>query len=303
MSDIIIYISDSRNMSYTEDECVDFIISGPPLWNHLFYSRDEGQIGSIGDYNEYLKNLKKVWRECNRVLKKGRFMAVIVHDFYIKSDDIPEEMVPLHIDIFRSCLESGFRAYDMKILDIYPKTIRKFLPKDERITSQRKDFIPPRLRYLLIFRKGGNSPEKEIIDKLIKDYWQPIWSLHDPPKVLGSKAAYIVLKKIYDLDMVQRLMSRYLVERIRKGLINSKYKEYPAVDSIKIYKRAISTYTKEGETILDPFIGSGTAALAAAELGRNCIGYEINRMAVKVIKQKLESYDPEIVVDGEDEYG
>ncbi len=296
MSDVIIYIGDSRSMDALVDESVDLVVCSPPLWDHIIYSHNKGQIGNISDYNDYLKELTSVWIECYRVLKGGRFMTIVAHDFYIRGETELKGIVPLHMDILRSCVEAGFKAYDIKVLNIYPKTSREFLPKDERPDSRREDIAPPRLRYLLVLKKAGNITPEKIKSKILKEYWQPIWDLFSVPKILGSSLIYKGLKRIYDIKLVQKTVTREAVKCTRERLLRKKYEEYPAIDSLKIFEKAIITYTEEGELVLDPFIGSGTAGLAALRLGRKCIGYDINKAAINVIKNRLKGMDLKIVV-------
>jgi DNA modification methylase len=107
----------------TGKEFVDMILTSPPYYNNLEYSKDKEQLGNIEDYNTFLEELNKVWINCYNVLKENGFMLVVVGDcrgtIKKRKKNGLHGLIPLHIDIINQCKNIGFVLWDIIIHPIY----------------------------------------------------------------------------------------------------------------------------------------------------------------------------------------
>ena len=104
-------------------EYVDFVLTSPPYYNNLPYSKDEEQLGTIEDYSQFLNELNTIWTNCFNVLKEDGFMCVVVGDCRgsMKKRKINGHhgLIPLHCDIISQCRKLGFYLWDIIIHPIY----------------------------------------------------------------------------------------------------------------------------------------------------------------------------------------
>ena len=125
----VMKIKDSRTITKddikkdSKKEYVDFVLTSPPYYNNLPYSKDEKQLGIIGDYNQFLNELNIIWTNCFNILKEDGFMCVVVGDCRgsMKKRKINGHhgLIPLHCDIVSQCRKLGFYLWDIIIHPIY----------------------------------------------------------------------------------------------------------------------------------------------------------------------------------------
>jgi len=250
-----IIIGDSRKMIEIKDETIDLIITSPPYW-HI---KDYGKIGQIGygqTLHEYLKDLFMVWKECFRVLKPGRRLCVNIGDQFARSVIYGRyKIIPLHAEVISQCEKIGF---DYMGAIIWQKKTTMNTTGGAVVMGSYP--YPPNgmieidYEFILVFKKPGTMKEvpKEIkeISKLTKEEWKEYFTGHW--KFGGEKQ------------------------------IN-----HEAMFPEELPKRLIKMYSFVGDTVLDPFVGSGTTVKVALELKRNAIGYEINEDFLEIIKEKI----------------
>lgn len=250
-----IIIGDSRNMSEIADETIDLIITSPPYW-HLKDYGIENQIGYGQTLHEYLKDLYRVWKECFRVLKEGRRLCINIGDQFARSIVYGRyKIIPLHSEIIAQCEDIGF---DYMGAIIWQKKTTMNTSGGANVMGSYP--YPPNgmieidYEFILIFKKPGKSPKvpPEIKEKsiLTKEEWKEYFSGHWYFK--GEKQT-----------------------------------EHEAMFPDELPYRLIKMFSFVGDTILDPFLGSGTTLKVALELERNAIGYEINPDFLEVINKKL----------------
>lgn len=100
---------DARDLSFLADESVHLAVTSPPYWNLKEYNRCPGQIGHMDDYEEFLGELDKVWREVYRLLVPGGRLVCVVGDICVSRRSFGRHMVfPLHSDICVLCRKIGF---------------------------------------------------------------------------------------------------------------------------------------------------------------------------------------------------
>lgn len=250
-----IIFGDSRYLNNVKDESVQLIVTSPPYWQLKDYGV-ETQIGFNESYEEYINNLNIVWRECNRVLSEGCRMCINIGDMFARSVYYGRyKVIPIRTEIIRFCETLGM---DYMGAIIWQKSTTMNTTGGGAIMGSfpypRNGILKMDYEFILIFKKPGEAPKvtKDIKEcsKLTKEEWKQYFSSHW--KFTGARQ-----------------------------------KEHMAMFPEELPKRLIKMFSFVGETVLDPFLGSGTTCLAAKNLGRNSIGYEINREYERAIREKM----------------
>lgn len=234
---------------------VDLVVTSPPYWHIKDYGLP-GQIGFGQSLHAYLKDLYRVWGECFRVLRPGGRLCVNVGDQFARAAVYGRyKIIPLHAEIIGQGEELGF---DFMGAIIWQKKTTMNTTGGATIMGSYP--YPPNglieidYEFILIFKKPG-PPKKVAKDlkeasKLTKEEWKEYFSGHwhfGGAKQVGHEAMFP--------------------------------EELP--------RRLIRMFTFVGDTVLDPFLGSGTTVKAALELGRHAVGYEINEDFTEIIRRKM----------------
>lgn len=250
-----IIIGDSRKMLEIEDSSVDLIITSPPYWHIKDYGVS-GQIGYGQSLHEYLKDLYRVWEECFRVLKSGRRLCINIGDQFARSIIYGRyKVIPLHAEIIAQCESLGFDY--MGSIVWQKKTTMKTTGGANLMGSYPyppNGMIEIDYEFILIFKKPGNISKIPVEIKsssvLTKEEWKEYFQGH---WYFGG----------------------------------AKQVEHEAMFPEELPKRLIKMYSFVGDTVLDPFCGSGTTLCAALSLKRNAIGYEINEKFLNLMGKKI----------------
>ncbi len=278
-----LFLADARKMgSFLDKNSVDLIVTGPPYWNEVTYSNHDGQLSLIQDYDRFLKELSMVWEGCSHALKDGGIIAIWVHDIF-RDKGAQYHWLPFHADILRE-LPQNLVLKNISIWD-------RYLHKDR---GRFLDFpmIGSRYQYILILQKQGTHNNRKLIEESLRNYfWHPIWHKKTHPKLMGSGILYRVLFTLTKpvaayLPPIRKIMAN-------QGMIRDKHEftSYPTECPEEVAEKIINDYSRRGNVILDPFVGSGTTIKVANKLGRICIGIEINRDAMDTIIAKAEIPD------------
>ena len=250
-----IIFGDSRKMSMIADKSVQLIVTSPPYWQLKDYGTDN-QIGFNDSYEEYINNLNLVWQECYRVLSDGCRMCDNIGDQFARSVYYGRyKVIPIRTEIIRFCESIGM---DYMGAIIWQKTTTMNTSGGGAIMGSfpypRNGILKMDYEFILIFKKLGNAPkptpEQKKASEITKEEWNQYFSSH-------------------------------------WNFNGSKQYGHIAVFPEELPKRLIKMFSFVGETVLDPFAGSGTTSLAAKHLGRNSIGYEINQEFEHIICEKL----------------
>lgn len=250
-------IGDSRKMVELQNSSVHLIVTSPPYWQLKDYG-SEKQIGFNHSYQEYINNLNLVWNECYRVLHPGCRMLINIGDQFARAVYYGRyKVIPIRTEIIKFCETIGFDY--MGSIMWQKKTTMNTTGGATVMGSYpypRNGIVEIDYEFILIFKKPGAPPKvsKEIKEqsKISKDKWKEYFSGH-----------------------------WYFNGARQDGHI--------AMFPVELPKQAIEMFTFVGETVLDPFLGSGTTSLAAIITNRNSIGYEINKEFLQVIENKLKS--------------
>ncbi len=251
-----IITGDSRQMKELSDNSVHLIITSPPYWQLKDYGTDN-QIGYNDSYENYINNLNLVWQECYRVLQNGCRLCINIGDQFARSVYYGRyKIIPIRTEIIKFCETIGF---DYMGAIIWQKSTTMNTTGGATIMGSfpypRNGIIKLDYEFILIFKKIGEpqkvNKELKELSKLTKEEWNLYFQGH------------------WNFNGVRQ-----------DGHIAMFPEELP--------KRLIKMFSFVGDTILDPFLGSGTTSLAAKNLNRNSVGYEINPKFMDIIKQKLE---------------
>jgi len=250
-----IIIGDSREMAELADKSVHLIITSPPYWQLKDYGTLD-QIGFNDSYEDYINNLNLVWSECYRVLYDGCRLCINIGDQFARSVYYGRyKVIPIRTEIIKFCETLGF---DYMGAIIWQKPTTMNTTGGATIMGSfpypRNGIIKIDYEFILVFKKPGNSLKvsKDIKEqsKLSKEEWNEYFSGHW--NFNGEK-------------QIQHL----------------------AMFPEELPKRLIKMFSFVDDTVLDPFLGSGTTILAAKHLNRNSIGYEINAEFLPIIEEKV----------------
>ncbi|HPX58845.1 MAG TPA: DNA methyltransferase [Bacteroidales bacterium] len=255
----IIINGDSRQMSELKDESVHLIVTSPPYWQLKDYGTDN-QIGFHDDYETYINHLNLTWAECFRVLHKGCRLCINIGDQFARSTYYGRyKIIPIHTEIIKFCEMIGF---DFMGQIIWQKQTTMNTSGGASIMGSyphpRNGIVKLDFEYILLFKKQGNAPKptKEQKDNSVmtNEEWNTYFNGH-------------------------------------WYFAGAKQDKHLAMFPEELPHRLIKMFSFPGETVLDPFMGSGTTALAARNLVRNSIGYEINPEFIPIIKEKIGGND------------
>lgn len=244
MNKHILYNGDSRNMTKMYAESVELIVTSPPYWQLKDYG-SRHQIGFHDSYESYINNLNLVWKECERILKPGCRLCINIGDQFARSVYYGRyKVIPIRTEIIRFCETIGL---DYMGAIIWQKQTTMNTTGGGAVMGSfpypRNGILKIDYEFILIFKKQGKSPipsaEAKAKSVMTKDEWNTYFASH---WTFGGAR--------------------------QDGHIAMFPEELPA--------RLIKMFTFSGETVFDPFMGSGTTALAAKHLSRSSIGYEIN---------------------------
>jgi DNA modification methylase len=248
-------LADSRTMAETPSETIALGVTSPPYWHIKDYGVPH-QIGYGQSLHEYLYDLSRVWKECWRVLKPGRRLCINVGDQFARATVYGQyKVIPLHAEIIAQCETIGF-DYLGAIIWQKKTTMR---PSGGAVVMGSFPYPPNGIveldyEYILLFRKPGKV---ELLDSaareasaLSRDEWKTYFSGH------------------------------WHFAGERQALHEAMFPE-------ELPRRLIRMFSLLGETVLDPFAGSGTTLKVALDLGRSAVGYEIQPNYIPLIREKL----------------
>lgn len=253
-----VVLGDARHMGFISDESVHLIVTSPPYWNLKEYNNTKNQLGHIDDYEEFLAELKKVWDECFRILIPGGRLVCIVGDVCMsRRQHGRHRVMPLHADICVQCRKVGF------------------------------DNLNP-----IIWYKISNA--KFEANKGSKFLGRP----YEPNAIIKNDIEYILMqrkpggyRKPSDL---QRRLSRIKKDDFNKwfrqiwNLTGASTSKHPAPFPLELAQRLVQMFSFEGDTVLDPFCGTGTTSIAAVKSNRNSIGIDIDARYCHIAASRIQ---------------
>lgn len=253
----VLYQADARSFPHIANESVHLVVTSPPYWNLKRYNERQGQLGHIDDYESFLAEIEKVWKECHRVLVPGGRLVCVVGDVcQSRRKHGKHAVVPLHADICVQCRRLGFDNLNPIIWHKISNAAfeanngTKFLGKPYEPNAIVKNDI----EFILMQRKPGG-------------YRTPTES---------QRAKSRMTKEEYSTWFRQTW-----------SITGSSTKQHPAPFPLELAYRLIRMFSFVGDTVLDPFCGSGTTILAAMKCNRNSIGIELDPAYYKLASERI----------------
>ena len=254
-----VYLGDSRVMAEVEDASIDLVVTSPPYWQIKDYGIP-GQIGYGQSLHEYLKDLYRTWRECFRVLREGARLCINIGDQFARASVYGRyKVIPLHAEFINQCESLGFDF--MGAIIWQKKTTMN--PSGGAVVMGSYPFPPNGIveldyEFIHIFKKPGKSKKvsKEIkaASRLTKEEWKQYFAGH------------------------------WHFGGVRQVGHEARFPE-------ELPRRLIRMFTFQGDTVLDPFLGSGTTVKVALEAARNAVGFEINPDFLEALSPKIGGRD------------
>lgn len=253
-------LGDARDLSFIESESVHLVVTSPPYGALIHYSNGANQLGAIQSYERFLDEMDKVWGECYRVLVPGGRVACVVGDICLSRKAAGRHHVlPLSADfqVRARCL--GFDNLTpirwMKVSNIRLEASRSsvFLGKPNLPNGVVKNDVES----ILFFRKPGG---------------------YRKPTAAQEKASFI------STDDYRKWFSAAWTD-----VTGQHRRDHPAPYPVEVPRRLIRMFSFVGDTVVDPFAGTGTTTLAAMECGRNSIAVEIEPKYIRLIQRRLEA--------------
>ena len=255
----VLRLGDARAMDWLAAESIHLAVTSPPYWTLKKYNDHPDQLGDLSDYDEFVAQLDRVWAHIFRALVPGGRLVVVVGDICLsrRKNKGRHQVIPLHADISTHARRIGFDY----LTPIYWQKIANASYEVENGSSfLGKPFEPNAIikndtEYLLQLRKPGGyrqpTEEQRRLSKLSKAehgrWFRSVWT--DVP---GAST-----------------------------------REHPAPYPLELAYRLVRMFSFVGDTVLDPFLGTGTTTVASMKAGRNSLGVEIDPHYLDLAEKRL----------------
>lgn len=256
-----LYNADARQMGFLAPESVQLVVTSPPYWTLKDYDAVEGQLGYVEDYETFLTELDQVWKACYEALVPGGRLICVVGDVCLSRRENAgvHEVVPLHASIQEHCRRLGFNNLAPIIWYKIANAVYEaggggggFLGKPYEPNAVIKNDI----EYILMLRKPGGYRTPSAAERL--------------------------------LSVVPSDLHKLWFQQIWSGVTGASTREHPAPFPEELVGRLIRMFSFVGDTVLDPFLGTGTTMVAAAKWGRNSIGVEVSPGYAEMARARIE---------------
>ena len=256
-------LGDARELDCLPDESVHLVLTSPPYWTLKQYNESDAQLGSVDDYDNFLAEIDRIWSHCYRALVCGGRLICVVGDVCLsrRKNNGRHTVVPLHASIQEHCRAMGF---DNLAPIIWHKIANAkleasgngggFLGKPYEPNAVIKNDI----EFILMERKPGGYRSPSFLER-----------------------AFSVIP-----DEMHKLWFR----QIWFDIPGASTRHHPAPFPLELATRLIRMFSFVGDTVLDPFLGSGTTTLAAWQTGRNSIGVEVDEAYLQLAVRRFRKH-------------
>lgn len=255
----MLHLGDSRKVDFLTPQSVHLVITSPPYWTLKEYNRVDGQLGFIADYEDFVRQLDLVWKHCFRALVPGGRLICVVGDVCLsrRRNQGRHRVVPLHASVQEHCQRIGF------------------------------DNLAP-----IIWHKIANAAYE------VKNGGGFLGKPYEPNAVIKNDIEYILMERkpggYRNPSVAARVLSVISAEnhqtwfqQIWNGLTGASTRNHPAPYPLELAERLIRMFSFVGDTVFDPFMGTGTTNVAAARCGRNSIGVEIDSSYFNMARRRM----------------
>ena len=240
--------ADARKIEFLQPESVHLIVTSPPYWNLKKYHDHQNQLGDINDYRKFLDELDKVWEMCYNALVPGGRLICIVGDVLLsrRRNNGVHSVLPLHASIQERCINIGFKNltpifwHKISNINFEVNNGTSFLGKP----YEPNGIIKSDIEFILMQRKAGGYRKPDFETRI--------------------------------LSIISKENHRNWFQQIWSDIPGASNKWHPAPYPVELIERLIRMFSFVGDTVLDPFWGTGTTSIAAAKWGRNSIGIEVD---------------------------
>ena len=251
-------LQDSRRLKLAP-ESVHLVVTSPPYWTLKNYNIHENQMGDIADYEEFLGELNRVWRLCYKALVPGGRLICVVGDVCLsrRKNNGEHAVVPLHASIQEHCRRIGYVNlapiiwYKIANANYEVSNGSSFLGKPYEPNAVIKNDV----EYILMERKGGGYRSPNIHERV--------------------------------LSVISDRNHKSWFQQIWQGVTGSSTRLHPAPFPLQLAERLVRMFSFVGDTVLDPFLGTGTTSLAAARWGRSSIGVEVDPHYFEIARERV----------------
>jgi DNA modification methylase len=244
-----LFLRDARSFRDLKPGSVHLVLTSPPYWTLKEYRDSDGQLGHVSDYETFLTELDRVWTNCFDALVPGGRLICVVGDVCLsrRKNDGRHTVVPLHASIQDHCRRIGFDNLAPIIWHKIANAVYEvenggagFLGKPYEPNAVIKNDI----EFILMERKPGGYRKPSLAERILS---------------------------VISTDDYQRWF-----QQIWTGLTGASTRDHPAPYPTELAERLIRMFSFVGDTVLDPFMGTGTTSVAAARCGRDSIGCEVD---------------------------
>jgi DNA modification methylase len=244
-----LHLADAQKLDFLADESVHLVVTSPPYWTLKRYEDETGQLGHVEDYKTFHEGLDRVWQHCFRALVPGGRLVCVVGDVCLsrRKNNGVHEVIPLHATIQERCRAIGFNNLAPIIWNKIANAVYEaegngggFLGKPYEPNSVIKNDI----EFILMLRKPGGYRKPSEAKRLLS----------------------VIPAEHYKVWFTQ----------VWTGLTGASTRDHPAPYPVELAERMVRMFSFVGDTVLDPFMGTGSTNIAAAKWGRNSVGVELS---------------------------
>ncbi|HLH09579.1 MAG TPA: site-specific DNA-methyltransferase [Terriglobales bacterium] len=246
---------------------VHLVLTSPPYWTLKEYRDSPGQLGHVGSYNEFLLELDKVWKHCYDSLVPGGRLVCVVGDVCLsrRKNEGRHTVVPLHASIQEHCRQIGFD-------NLAPIIWHKIANATYEVENGGGGFLGKPYEPNAVIK---NDIEFILMERKPGGYRTP-----DPSVRLLSIISAEDHKKWF--------------QQIWSGLTGASTRNHPAPYPVELAERLIRMFSFVGDTVLDPFVGTGSTCIAASKCGRNSIGFEVDSTYLDLAANRVQAEVPSL---------
>ena len=265
-------LGDARNLKSLSDASIHLVVTSPPYWNLKDYPRRDGQLGHIQDYDGFLDELDRSWKDCFRVLVPGGRLVIVVGDVLLsRRKHKRHQVIPLHADVQIRCRRIGFD--NLAPIFWYKIANATYEARGNGAGFLGKPYEPNAvvkhdIEYILMERKPGSYRSPDPMTRLLS--------------IIPADNHAIWFRQVWE------------------DIKGESTRKHPAPFPEELADRIIRMFSFVGDTVLDPFVGTGTSMVAAGRAGRNSIGVEIDpqywELSAERLKRAFSSLDAKAVI-------